>query len=134
MADIPEHRILKTLAVLKCDEAHPDGDLNWAQRLVDLMKVRAGLLLERQAEVFTFPHRTFQEYLAGAHLAAQSDFARQAVTLAGVNMSLWREAILYAVGKLVYTAGDTAKPLALVAELCPDEVDDSESAWRLAWV
>ena len=133
LADIAEHRILKALAALKCDESNPDGDLSWAKRVVDLMKIRAGLLLERQPEVFTFPHRTFQEYLAGAHLAAQSDFATQAAVLAEQG-ALWREAILYAVGKLVFVSGDVAKPLALVAELCPEFVVDSETAWHLAWL
>ncbi|MEI7847202.1 MAG: SUMF1/EgtB/PvdO family nonheme iron enzyme [Chloroflexota bacterium] len=133
LADIAEHRILKALAALKCDEANLEGDLSWAKRVVDLMKIRAGLLLERQPEVFTFPHRTFQEYLAGAHLAAQSDFARQAAALAGQG-ALWREAILYAVGKLVYVSGDVEKPLALVAELCPEEANDSQTAWQLAWL
>ena len=134
LADIPEHRILKALAALKSDDEHPDGDLNWAKRLVNLMKMRAGLLLERQPAIFAFPHRTFQEYLAGAHLAAQADFSRQISQLAQKDMSLWREVILYAAGKLVYVNGDVEKPLALVAELCPDESQDNDSAWRLAWL
>jgi formylglycine-generating enzyme required for sulfatase activity len=130
---IAEHSILKSLAGLKCDENNPDGDLSWAKRVVDLMKIRTGLLLESQPEIFTFPHRTFQEYLAGAHLAAQTDFARQSTVLAGQG-ALWREVILYAVGKLVYVSGDVEKPLALVAELCPEEAYDSATAWRLAWL
>ena len=134
LADIPEHRILKALAALKCDEQHPDGDLNWAQRLVDLMKVRAGLLLERQPEVFTFPHRTFQEYLAGAHLAAQTKFATETAALARADTPHWREAVLYAAGKLVYVNADVGKALSLVAELCPADAEDSEAAWRLAWL
>ncbi len=134
LADIPEHHILKALAALKCDEANPHGDLNWARHLVELIKVRAGLLLERQPEIFTFPHRTFQEYLAGAHLAAQADFSTLVSQLAHKDMTLWRESILYAAGKLVYVNGDVAKPLALVAELCPDEASDAETPWRLAWL
>ena len=134
LADIPEHRILKALAALKCDEKNPDGDLNWARHMVDLMKVRAGLLLERQPEIFTFPHRTFQEYLAGAHLAAQSNFSLLVSELARRDMALWREAILYAVGKLVYVHGDVDKPLALAAELCPQDAQDGDTPWRLAWL
>jgi formylglycine-generating enzyme required for sulfatase activity len=134
LADIAEHRILKALAALKCDDANPTGDLNWARHLVDLMKVRAGLLLERQPEIFTFPHRTFQEYLAGAHLAAQADFSELVSKLAHKDMTLWRESILYAAGKLVYVNGDVAKPLALVAELCPDDVPAGDMPWRLAWL
>ena len=137
LADLSEHHILKALAALKCDEANPDGDLNWAKSLVDLMKVRAGLLLERQPEIFTFPHRTFQEYLAGSYLAAQANFSELVTGPIGVarkDTILWREAVLYAVGKLVHVHGDVDKPLALVAELCPADAEDEPISWRLAWL
>ena len=127
LADIDELHLIKSLSALK------DGDLNWAQKIVDLMKLRAGLLLERQPGVFTFPHRTFQEYLAGAHLASQNNFARCAVELTP-QKALWREVILYAVGKLVYVSEDLDKPLALVAELCPEKITDTDLAWGQAWL
>ena len=60
----------------------------------------AGLLLERSPGVFTFPHRTFQEYLAGAHLSTQSDCAQQATAL-GAQGALWREVVLLC---LLYTS------------------------------
>ncbi|MCP4688192.1 MAG: hypothetical protein GY859_09085, partial [Desulfobacterales bacterium] len=63
LADIGERRLVKTLARLK------RADRNWAMEPVETMKLRTGLLLERALEVFIFPHRTFQEYLAGVHLA-----------------------------------------------------------------
>ena len=97
------------------------------------MKLRAGLLLERTPGVYTFPHRTFQEYLAGAYLSAQGDFAEQAVRLATAG-PLWREVILLAVGRLIHLGGDTAKPLALVAELCPATAVDTDIAWQQAWL
>ncbi len=133
LADIHEHRIIKVLSALKCDDKQPNGDLNWAQRIVDLMKIRAGLLLERQPGIFTFPHRTFQEYLAGAYLAGQKNFASAATELTP-QKALWREAILYAVGKLVYVSGDLDKPLALIAELCPEKINDTDLAWWQVWL
>jgi len=127
LADIGELKLQKALAALK------EGDANWARQVMEAMKLRAGLLLERAPEVFTFPHRTFQEYLAGSHLAAQADFARQACLLAEKG-ALWREVILLAVGRLVYLAGDTDKPLALVGELCPAQTEDTEEGWRKVWL
>jgi formylglycine-generating enzyme required for sulfatase activity len=128
LADIGELRLEKALAAL-----HPEKSRDWAQQVVSAMRHRAGLLLERAPEVFTFPHRTFQEYLAGAHLGSQSDFAGQAAGLA-TESAFWREVILLAVGRLVHLACDIHKPLALVWELCPKKTVDKESAWRMAWL
>jgi hypothetical protein len=95
------------------------------------MKLRAGLLLERVPEVYTFPHRTFQEYLAGAHLSIQSDFAQQGSRLAAEG-AFWHQLVLLAMGRLVYLNGETAKLLALVAELCPADLGDTDVAWSQA--
>jgi len=127
LADIGELRLQKSLAALK------GGDSTWADRVIETIKLRAGLLLERAPEVFTFPHRTFQEYLAGAHLASLSGFARQACEL-GEQGAAWREVILLAVGRLVYRLEDTDKPLALVGELCPARAVDGGIAWYKAWL
>ena len=126
-ADIDELALRNELAALNQD------DYNWAQQIIEAMKLRAGLLLERTAGIFTFPHRTFQEYLAGAHLSSQANFARQATKLVQEG-ALWREVILLAVGRLVYLSGDTDKPLALVGELCPQKCHDSDLGWRKTWL
>ena len=128
LADIGELRLLRALA-----ELHPDKSLQWAEEIVEVIRLRAGLLVERAPEVYTFPHRTFQEYLSGAHLAAQADFARQAAGLMTDDL-YWRQVILLAAGRLVYLGGDTAKPLALVGELCPEMPDTSALGWRKAWL
>ena len=128
LADIGELTLQKALAGL-----HPTGSRDWADALIQTMKLRAGLLLERAPSLFTLPHRTFQEYLAGAHLAAQSDFARQARLLTE-RWDIWRQAILLGVGRLVYLSGDTAKPLALVAALCPRQAGEDDLAWRRVWL
>jgi len=127
LADIGELKLTKALAALT------DEDWTWARQVVTAMKLRAGLLLERAPELFTFPHRTFQEYLAGAHLSIQPDFARQGCRLAEQG-ALWREVVLLAVGRLVYRDGETAKPLALVGELCPAAAEDDPDSWQKAWL
>ncbi|MGH8068217.1 MAG: SUMF1/EgtB/PvdO family nonheme iron enzyme [Candidatus Entotheonellia bacterium] len=128
VADIGELRLQKALV-----ELHPDRSHDWAQQVVEVMKLRAGLLLERAPEVYTFPHRTFQEYLAGAHLSTEPDFAQRASRLMA-DGSFWREVVLLAVGRLVYLHGETAKPLELVAELCPAQSQDTDVTWRQAWL
>ncbi len=126
-ADIGELRLQKALAALN------QGNLNWADEMIEVIKLRAGLLLERIPGTFTFPHRTFQEYLAGAHLASQTNFAVTAAQLAGQG-ALWTQVILLAAGKLVYLSGEMDKPLALVGELCPAAPPDTEDAWQKAWL
>lgn len=128
LADISEWRLCQSLA-----ELHPENSLDWARDVISTIKLRAGLLLERAPEVYTFPHRTFQEYLAGAHLSAQADFARQAASLVEEG-AFWREVVLLAVGRLVYLSDDIDKPLALVGELCPAQGIDNETAWQKAWL
>ena len=127
VADISEAQLTRGLEGLK------RGDWNWAHQMVATMKLRAGLLVERSPGQFTFPHRTFQEYLAGAYLSVQADFSQEATRLAGEG-ALWREVILLAVGRLVHLTGDRDKPYALVNRLCPVKETDSDTAWKNAWL
>jgi len=128
LADIDELDLVKALSRLS-----PKEDWNWAREVVQQMKERAGLLLEREPSVFTFPHRTFQEYLAGAYLSAQANFAQQAKMLVEEG-AFWREVILLAVGRLVFVSKDMDKPLALVGELCPEQAADDDLAWGRTWL
>jgi hypothetical protein len=89
---------------------------DWVHQVVEVMKLRAGLLLERVPEVYTFPHRTFQEYLAGAPHSIQAEFAQQGSRLAAEG-AFWHQLVLLAVGRLVYLNGETVKLLALVEEM-----------------
>ncbi len=132
LADIPEASLQKALANLKKD-AEGKADLNWARDLMETMKLRAGLLIERLPGIFTFPHRTIQEFLAGVYLTSEGDFAQRVAALAD-DIPRWREVILLAVGYLLHRHGDTSRPLALAAELCPTTVQDAETAWRRAWM
>ena len=128
VADIGETQLSRALA-----ELHPVGSRDWAYEAIEVIKQRAGLLLERAPGVYTFPHRTFQEYLAGAHLATEPDFAQQAARLAAQG-AFWREVILLAAGHLTHVNRMTAGPLALIAELCPVQPVETDVAWRQAWL
>ena len=123
-ADIPEHRLIKVLAGL-----HPEKSHDWAICLVGAMKGRAGLLLEREPGIYAFPHRTFQEYLAGFSLTTKLDFRDKVVDLTK-DLAYWRQVILLAVGQLVHENGDTARPLELLSELCPIREPEDVQEWR----
>ncbi len=128
LAGIAEWDLLKGLATL-----HPEGSMDWARQVVETTKMRAGLLIERDVEVYTFPHRTFQEYLAGAHLSSLNNFAEEALSLFE-SSSVWREVILLAVGRLVYLNGDIDKPIALVSRLRVASDGKDEIDWRRIWL
>ncbi len=127
LAGISELSLQKELASIN------KGDLNWAASVIETMKLRAGLLLERDNNIFTFPHRSFQEFLAGSYLDSKDDFVTLAKGLAD-NQPLWRQVILWAVSRRVYIRGSVDGPLALVAELCPSRACQEEKEWARVWL
>ncbi len=128
LVDITAHDLQCSLAGLKkTDDGKPD--LNWAQDIVETLKLRAGLLIERAPGIFTFPHRTFQEYLAAVHLAGQPDFVKQAFQLTD-NISYWREVLLLAVGIKVYDYKQYSDILHLVAECQSEQNIKDTEGWR----
>jgi formylglycine-generating enzyme required for sulfatase activity len=87
-ADIGEDRLIRAFCPLL------GKDRNKAAVVVDYIEKRAGLLIgqgEKDGErQFTFPHRTFQEFLAASFLAAQDDFAAQCAGLARAAPTHWQ--------------------------------------------
>ena len=128
-ADIAESALLNALRQLD-----PDGSLDWAEKLVQQMKLRAGLLVERLPGIYGLPHRTFQEYLAARHIDAMRMADHEIVKLTEQG-SFWREVILLYVSHVVHQGYQP--PLTLVGELCGNglvpEADD-ELGWRNAWL
>ena len=71
-----------------------DDKWDKAAVVVEYIEKRAGLLVgqgEKDGErQFAFPHRTFQEFLAACHLAAQDDFPAECVRLARAAPAHWQ--------------------------------------------
>jgi len=129
VADIPLQTLLERLAALHRD---PTAALAWAVRLVGVLKHKTGLLIESRWGVFTFPHRTFQEYLAAREMATAADPISEALACRAAPNNLWREVILMVAGTQAHIANDVTKGLPLVSALlqqasepgAPRRVDD----------
>lgn len=89
-ADIDESELLRTLRQLL--KSHSAPDLS-RERLVDYLKNRTGLLVERAEGVYASPHRTFQEFLAACHLE-RLDFPYKIADLVRREPARWREVTL----------------------------------------
>ncbi len=88
--DLPEETVISALLSLSRRE-----DLQ-PRLLAAYLRDRAGLLVDRGGGVYTFPHRTFQEFLA-ACFAADRNRIEELTAAARLDPSRWREVLLLSV-------------------------------------
>ena len=79
----------------------------WTERTVDERRVdylhqRSGILLGESRELYRFPHRSYQEYLAACHLT-RTDFPPLLLREVEADPDLWREVLLLAAGRVAGT-------------------------------
>ena len=91
-ADIPQDRLVNGLVALA-----NNPDVKPAQ-VIEYVRDRAGLLAARGVGVYTFPHRTFQEYLAACYLTDHG-FPDELAALTLADGERWREVALLAGAK-----------------------------------
>lgn len=125
-ADVPEDWLVEGLLALSQNlDVRP-------KRLIEFLCERAGLLIPRGVGIYTFPHRTFQEYLAACHLAAH-DYPEQVARLGRRTPEKWREVVLLA-GAATTARGSDFALWALVEELCPTDIEpEAEQVDGDAW-
>lgn len=83
----------------------PKGKID-EQEVRDYLHQRSGILLAESPQVFRFPHRSYQEFLAACHLT-RIGFPDLLVSEVQSEPALWREVFQLAVGRSVespYTA------------------------------
>ena len=112
-ADIGQDRLVNGLVGLT---ANPDVK---PARVIEYVRDRAGLLVARGVGVYTFPHRTFQEYLAACHLTDHG-FPDDLADLVLADGQRWREAALLAGAKA--SRGTISAAWNLAEALCCREV------------
>ncbi|BBO91149.1 SUMF1/EgtB/PvdO family nonheme iron enzyme [Desulfosarcina ovata] len=118
-ADIAEEVLLKQLKPFLGD------DWNRAEAFVQYVRERAGLLIRHKTDAYTFPHRTFQEFMAACHLTGLKDYPHEAARLVRENADLWRIVFVLAAGHAGRTQLGNA--ISAVGKLCLRSVSEVES-------
>ncbi len=117
-ADIDEAQLVGALLA-----AADNPDLR-PGRIVEYIRDRAGLPINRGERVYGFPHRTFQEYLAARYLT-ENRFPTELVRLVRGEPERWREVLLLAGAKVARGAPFAAWSLAM--RLCPRACDPAHA-------
>ncbi|MDX2077803.1 MAG: SUMF1/EgtB/PvdO family nonheme iron enzyme [bacterium] len=131
VADITQTEIIGIV------EKYVKDDWNLAREFCEYVESRAGLLIGRgnrgASRIFTFPHRTFQEFLAACYLANVANMEELAPDLAKRGAG-WREVLLLATGYLVFVKNSTRDALRAVRSILESLSFESDSDWRAVWL
>lgn len=126
IADIPASALRKALREFHGGE--PPARAAWAVKVVDMVSRRNGVLLWQgdEDETLTFPHRSFQEYLAAIHMARSKE-PREVAELARSG-DHWHEVALLNAGYLAQQTAQQGLALQAAQEMFPEIVGE-ESDW-----
>jgi formylglycine-generating enzyme required for sulfatase activity len=127
-ADIPLGKILTTFSRLAPHDLNPLD-------VVRYLDERVGLLIGRGDDVYTFPHRSFQEYLTACRLVNMGgDVDKRLRDRVWEDLDWWREVFLLGVGK--QRQGGLGNAVNLLNRLAPglpqDGAETSDQQWLAA--
>ncbi|MBV6396550.1 MAG: Hercynine oxygenase [Anaerolineales bacterium] len=126
-ADIRAEEVLAAFAPYLPDTVHP-------RVIIEYLETRAGLLIGRGNGIYSFPHRSFQEYLAACHLNDLPDAASEYCERIQADPAWWREVFLLGMGKM--RRGGLGIAVAAVQTLVPalpkETNQSSEKHWQSA--
>ena len=131
-ADLPRG---EALTLLEADEYL--GSFEFARRFLDFVDERSGLLVGRggapgKPATYSFPHRTFQEYLAGCYLVNQRSAVRLIKPLAAEG-AYWSVAVQMGAQELVHNRRNVNQLLDNAKQMKPASTDDVQSAREALW-
>ena len=86
-------------ALVGTREAHGIDGRADDRGIMNYLHQRSGILLGESESIYRFPHRSYQEYLAAAHLAA-NEFPELLDQVVSEDPELWREVVQLVVGQV----------------------------------
>ena len=111
------------------------GDFSLAGNFLDYVDQRSGLLVGRGGEpgkpaVYSFPHRQFQEYLAGCYLISQRDRVKK-IREKATEDDYWGEAVALGLEELWYVRKSKNECFELMYAFSPAQIPKSEHHQRI---
>ena len=132
MADLSRD---EALAILEEDEFF--GDSGLAIEFLDYVDQKSGLLVGRGGKgsrpaLYSFPHRTFQEYLAGCYLVGRRT-PKKLIGEKAEEGEYWSVAVQLGAEELLYNRRSLNQLLDLAGQLCPREPVSQGEHRQVLW-
>ncbi|MBI2988815.1 MAG: SUMF1/EgtB/PvdO family nonheme iron enzyme [Deltaproteobacteria bacterium] len=113
------------------------GSAGLAAEFLDYVDQRAGILVGKGGEPgrptgYSFPHRTFQEYLAGCCMLSQRDLSREFFARAG-ERDHWQFAAELGTEELLYNRRGLNSLMDLAYSLYPNDSTSTQARRALLW-